>query len=389
MTNPIKPANDDPCPKTNTSKSNIKRLHRILSDARVPILFFLGVVSLTLGTIGFHKYFVQSLEHKSLATALYNAVWLFTFEPGNLIEPIPWELEIARWLSPVIAMSAVLLGFAAIFRDQVRLLSLGLWRNHVIICGLGQKGLNIARNFRENGYRVVIIEKDGNNPNIASCQEFGAVVLIGDARDEYLLYKAGIHRARYLIGVTGEDGVNSDIAVIVRKLAANRTGSKLNCTIHIKDPNLWVLLRAQELTASEIGSFRLDIFNIYDQGAKQLFREFPFFSEPSTNRAVPHILIIGFGVFAEQLILNAARRWSPYYDGTAQKIQITIIDSQADLSIKRLCQEYSLVNQLCEFKILEFDTESLEYLKGNSCSTDRIKSRFQWSTSWSRMKALA
>ena len=110
----------------------------------------------------------------------------------------------------------------------------------MIICGLGQKGLNIARNFRENGYRVVIIEKDGNNPNIASCREFGAVVLIGDARDEYLLDKAGIHRARYLIGVCGEDGVNSDIAVIARKLAANRTGSKLNCTIHIKDPNLWV-----------------------------------------------------------------------------------------------------------------------------------------------------
>ncbi len=238
MTNPIKPTNDDPCPKTNTSKSNLYRLSRSLSDARLPILFFLGVVSLTLGTIGFHRYFVQSLEHKSLATALYNAVWLFTFEPGNLIEPIPWELEIARWLSPVIAMSAILLGFAAIFRDQVRLLSLGLWRNHVIICGLGQKGLNIARNFRENGYRVVIIEKDGNNPNIASCREFGAVILIGDARDEYLLHKAGINKARYMIGVCGEDGVNSDIAVIARKLAANRSRGILNCTIHIQDPNL-------------------------------------------------------------------------------------------------------------------------------------------------------
>ena len=363
MANPVKPSDDDPCPKTDTPKSNIKKIFRSLSDVRVPSLFILAVVSLTLGTIGFHRYFTQSADHKSLATALYNAIWLFTIEPGNLNDPIPWELEIARWLSPAIAMYALLLGFAAIFRDQVSLLSLGFWRNHVIICGLGQKGLNIARNFRENGYRVVIIEKDGNNPNIASCREFGAIVLIGDARDEYLLDKGGIKRGQYLIGVCGEDGVNSDIAVIARKLVANRSGSTLNCSIHIKDPNLWVLLRAQEFTASYYESFRLDIFNIYDQGAKQLFREFPFSDEPSRSVAIPHLLIVGFGDFAEQLILNATRTWSPYYGITKQKLHISIIDPQANVYVQRLCQEYSLIDQLCEWNSLEFDTNSTEFLK--------------------------
>jgi voltage-gated potassium channel Kch len=324
----------------------------------------LGAVALTLGVIGFHKYFLLTGEHKSLATAIYNALWLFTIEPGNLVSPIPWELEVARWLSPAIAMYAILLGFAAIFRDQVRLLSLRFLRNHVVICGLGQKGLNIARNFRNNRSAVVIIELDGNNPNIAACREFGAIVLTGDARDEYLLEKAGVRRARYLIGVCGEDGVNSDVAVIARKLVVNRTGSKLNCTIHIKDPNLWMLLRTQEFSAETSDTFRMDIFNIYDQGAKQLFREYPFSSgEGDAGGAAPHLLVVGFGFFAEQLILNAARKWSPQYDRTTQKLNISMVDPQADLHIKRLCHEYSLVEQVCEWESLNFDTDSVEFLK--------------------------
>lgn len=363
MVDPVLSTIEVPCEENDSAVSKRRALRRTLGEARLLILFALGVVALTLGVIGFQKYFLQTGDQKSLATAIYNALWLFTIEPGNLVSPIPWELEVARWLSPAIAMYAILLGFAAIFRDQVRLLSLRFLRNHVVICGLGQKGLNIARNFRNSRSAVVIIELDGNNPNIAACREFGAIVLTGDARDEYLLEKAGVRRARYLIGVCGEDGVNSDVAVIARKLVVNRTGSKLNCTIHIKDPNLWMLLRTQEFTAETSDTFRLDIFNIYDQGAKQLFREFPFSSGETEAGVTPHLLVVGFGFFAEQLILNAARKWSPQYDKTAQKLNISVVDPQADLHIKRLCHEYSLVEQVCEWKSLNFDTDSVEFLK--------------------------
>lgn len=356
---------DIPCSNENKQRGKVRQIFRVLADAKIPILLMLGIISLLLGTIGFHRYFNLLGEEKSLATAFYDALWGFAIEPGNLIEPIPWELEAARWLSPAIAMYAILLGFAAIFRDQIRLLRLGFQRDHVIICGLGLKGLNIARNFRENGKEVVIIEKDGNNPNIAACRELGAVILNGDARDEYLLKKAGIMKARYLIGVCGEDGVNADVAVLARKLSAARKGSKLNCTIHIKNPHLWVLLRTQELSSAADNSFRLDIFNIYDQGSRQLFREFPLYESGSLQKAVPHLLIVGFSDFAEQLILNAARAWSAQYDAMRQKIIISIIDPLAEMVIGRLCQEYSLVENVCEWQSLAFDTDSIEFLKAD------------------------
>ena len=184
MVDPVLSTIEVPCEENKPAWSKARGFRRGLAEARLLILFVIGAVALTLGVIGFHKYFLLTGEQKSLATAIYNALWLFTIEPGNLVSPIPWELEVARWLSPAIAMYAILLGFAAIFRDQVRLLSLRFLRNHVIICGLGQKGMNIARNFRNNRSAVVIIELDGNNPNIAACREFLGARLPGSSRTD-------------------------------------------------------------------------------------------------------------------------------------------------------------------------------------------------------------
>jgi len=354
---------DYPCSTVSDPRGRSKHFLRGMADARVLFLFVFAIIALSLGTVGFYKYFSRLGEAKSLATAFYDALWLFTIEAGNLAEPIPWQLEIARWLSPVISMYAVLLGLAVLFRDQARLLGLSFLRNHVILCGLGQKGLNIARSFRENGYPVVIIEKDGNNPNIASCREFGALVLTGDARDAYLLKKAGITKARYLVGVCGEDGVNADLAVIARKLVENRRSGKLSCTIHIQDMKLWVLLRTQEFRIGSNDAFRLDIFNIYDQGAKQLFRQFPITKELSEESETPDLLIIGVGDFAEQVVLNAARRWSPMYEATQRRILISVVDPEAEHFIGRLCQEHSLVDQVCQWEALVFDTGSIDFLR--------------------------
>lgn len=134
----------DPCSEFSSSRKKTRRFFRSISETKLLILFLLGAFSLALGFCGFQEYYRITGEQKSISTAFYNALWLFTIEPGNLTSPIPWQLEFARWLSPAVAMYAVLLGFAALFRDQVRLLSLGFLRNHVVICGLGQKGLNIA-----------------------------------------------------------------------------------------------------------------------------------------------------------------------------------------------------------------------------------------------------
>ena len=126
-----------------------------------------------------------------------------------------------------------------------------------------------------------------------------------------------------------------------------------------------MLLRTHEFTASVNESFRLDIFNIYDEGAKQLFREFPFSAESSGSTSVPHLLFVRFGDFAEQVIINAARKWSPYYEKTGQQMNISIIDPHVVIHIRKICHESSLIARLCDWESLEFDTNSIEFLKAD------------------------
>lgn len=348
MNDPDRTAQNYDCLEKKRRSTWEKVLTRFLRDNSVILLFVFGVISIILGTVGFSRYFLINGESKSIATAFYDTLWLFTIEAGNLPEPIPWELEVARWLSPALSMYAIILGIAAIFRNQVKELGLVFKQDHVIICGLGRTGLKLAQSFREDDYPVVVIEKDPANENIASCRELGAVVLTGDASDEYFLSKAGIKKAAYLVTVCGDDGVNSDIAFIAKKLVHQRKTGHLNCAIQIKDPSLWGLVRKQEFLVEENLNFRLHIFNLHDQGAKQLFREFPISGNATGECEPPMLIIIGCGDLTEQVILNAARGWSTCYQTHHQPMQISLHDPEADAFTNRMKNTYSLVSTVCE-----------------------------------------
>jgi hypothetical protein len=344
-------------------RNNQRKLKRFFQDIEIPLIASLAVISILLGVIGFQKHAQHNGDSRSILSSFYSSLTLFVFEGGSVTSPVPWELEVSRLLSPATTLYAALLGFAALFRDQLKNFGLPFLKKHAIICGLGQKGLNIAKDFHRNGRKVVIIEQDGNNPFLSLCRELDIIVLIGDARDDIVLRKAGVTKARNLIAVCGDDGINSDISVLAYKIVTGHVGSRLNCTIHVKDPDLWVFFRKQEFTSNQGDSFRLDIFNIYDQGAKQLFQEHPLLPPTGEKQPSNHLLIVGFGGFAEQLILNAARLWSPYFDVNRQKLHIALIDPQAEMHVCRLRQEYSLIDQVCEWELHPFDTNSIDFLK--------------------------
>jgi voltage-gated potassium channel Kch len=350
-------AREDVCLEKKHGSNWGRVITRFLNDNKVIILFVLGVISILLGTIGFWRYFSLNNEPKSIATALYDALWLFSIEAGNLPRPIPWELEVSRWLSPALSMYAIILGVAAIFRNQVKELGLFLRRDHVIICGLGRTGLRLAQSFLEDNYSVVVIEKDPANENIAGCRELGAVVLTGDASDEYLLSRAGVQKAAYLVIVCGEDGVNSEIGLIARRLAKQRKAGHLNCAMQVLDPALWTLVRKQEFLIEETSNFRLHIFNLYDQGARQLFREFPITGKASRDCVPPMLVIIGAGNLAEQVILNAAREWSSCYHINPRPMQISLHDPEAETFIRRVENAYSLVSTVCEIHPFKLDPQ--------------------------------
>jgi len=273
-----------------------KRFNMLWEEIRIPLLIVLGLLSVGLGTVGFQRYYIQTGQPYNFGRNLYASLELLEFKGGNLATPIPWELAVATWLAPAVTMCGVLLGLAAVFRDQLQGMRLRFTTNHVVICGLGKRGVLIAKNFRASGQTVAVIENTNSNPYIPACREMGIIVIVGDARDEYTLEKAGVGRAQSLIAVCGDDGANADIAVKARRLVSKREGRKLSCAIHINDPRLWVFLRRQEFSNVTDQAFRLDFFNIYDHGTRQLLQSNPLPLQTKQNQEkAPHLLIVGLG----------------------------------------------------------------------------------------------
>ena len=340
-------------------------------DIKIPLLILMGLGSVGLGTVGFQRYFSQTGEPYNFWRSLYAAVELLELRGGNLATPIPWELAVARWLAPAVTMYGVLLGLAVVFRDKLSTMRLRFTSNHVVICGLGQRGGLLARNFHASGKTVVVIENDSGNPYIPSCREMGIIVIAGDAREAYNLRKAGVARAQALIAVCADDGANADIAVKARSLLPKSRVRKLHCAIHIRDPRLWVFLRQQEFSSVKDEAIRLEFFNVYDHGARQLLSANPLLTHLSANQEkVPHLLIVGLGNLGNQIVIHAARQWYPQYEKNGSKLHISVVDPDARRKIDGLCQDYSLVKMTCTWDVYEMDINSSAFLQARFLDTN-------------------
>jgi voltage-gated potassium channel len=89
-------------------------------------------------------------------------------------------------------------------------------KDHIIVCGFGKMGFQAAWEVREAGIPFVIIELDngkGRNPRFA-----GELILYGNAMDELVLERAGIHTARGLITTLTTDADNVLVTLTVKQI---------------------------------------------------------------------------------------------------------------------------------------------------------------------------
>lgn len=87
---------------------------------------------------------------------------------------------------------------------------------HILVCGLGKMGFQVAMELKEAGAPFVVIEQDstkGRNPRLD-----GHLVIHGNAMDDQVLLKAGIAKARGLISVLTTDADNVLVVLTARQL---------------------------------------------------------------------------------------------------------------------------------------------------------------------------
>lgn len=87
---------------------------------------------------------------------------------------------------------------------------------HVIICGYGRIGVQLARKMTEAGRPFLILERDHTKAEEAKSQGF--LCMVGEATHEETLKAAGITRAKVLATVLPDDAANVFITLSARNL---------------------------------------------------------------------------------------------------------------------------------------------------------------------------
>jgi voltage-gated potassium channel Kch len=322
-----------------------------------------------LGYWGWTRHFLDIGEARSSHDVLYLTLQLFTVESGAVSQAVGWQLDVARFLAPATTVYAALAALTLIFRDQLQLVRTRLLRDHVVICGLGRRGLLLAEECLGRGVPVVAIEHDTDSDWIIPCREQGAIVLFGDACNKDVLRGAGAHRAEYVIAVCGEDGVNAEIAVSCRDLVKDNRNKPLTCVAQIEDPDLCHLLKGLEFAMADGNSFRVQFFNSHIRGAKLVVEEHPPFDASCTH--IPHLLVIGIGRMGENVVVQAAKRWRNLGLSARGRLRITLLDRNADDKRKLILLKNPLLEPICELSAHRLDVQSAEFFAGAFLYDDR------------------
>lgn len=331
----------------------------------------LALAAFVLGLVGFEQRSDLLGEPHSLRDSIYRSVQLFVLESGGVAGEVPWTLEVARLLAPLVFAYTAARALMALFRDQIRLLILRFLPGHVIVCGLGDKGLSAVRSLSRANRRVVVIERDAESDYVQSARELGALVLIGDAQDAELLRRAGVARASHLVALCGADSTNAEIAVRVMRRTGDRRGDPLGCLVHIVDPELCLLLRTEELTMASEVPITLEFFNVFEKGARILLDSEATspFEHPGADG--PHLVVVGLGRFGASVVLQAGRRWVRGGPGQSGRLRITLTGRDATEKRALLCARHPFLEEVCNPEdCLDLDVESADFNEATFLTRD-------------------
>jgi voltage-gated potassium channel Kch len=322
-----------------------------------PLVLALGILAVfVLGTIGYQRYATVHHFQPSVLNSLYRTLVLFELGGYEVEPPIPWTLEVARFLAPLLVGYALFRVIAAVFRSQLQLVGIRLLtRNHVVVAGLGEMGFRLAARFRERGFTVIVIEIDEANGRIQSAHERGISVLSGDARDRRMLAKARADHARYLIVTCGEDGDNVEAAVAAVKLSEGRPAGKLHVLVHLEDPGLWRMLKAEAISRFGHQAVRMEFFNAFATGARILVDERPAFASVATPTSPrhPHVVVVGLEGIGDALVLNLARVWQGSQPAPGEDLRVTILVPNADIVRRELLARYPELERITDLRTVE------------------------------------
>ena len=189
------------------------------------IFFFLSLTIVALGTLSYIL-----IEHWDWLDALYMTLITITtvgFGEVHPLSPVGKVLTLLVLLGGVIAISLWIseitqfvvereLGTA--FRRRRMQKEIAKLHNHVIICGAGETGRIVIREFLRSRQDFVVIEKDPEIIHLLHEDHPDLLVIEGDATKDDVLLEAGVEKAKSIITALSSDTENLFVTISAKTL---------------------------------------------------------------------------------------------------------------------------------------------------------------------------
>lgn len=304
------------------------------------VIGLLGAVTLVLGTWGFERYAPAA----PVTDHIYRTLQLTVFESGDLTGTIPWQLEVARVLAPILVAYSVVRSLLLLSRDRLDTRRAQRAADHIVVCGLGERGTLVTAGLCRDGHQVVAIERERSCRGIEDARHAGAVVLVGDAADEHILRRAGVTRATHLLAFCGEPGVDAEVVLAARRVSTGRRDA-LTCRMEVDEPALADLLEQLQLGEHYEHTFHLDVLDLWGSAARELVRRFP-----PTEDGDHHVVVVGLGRFGGSVATELARRHHAAHPD-AEPLRVSVFDPVGEAKVAGLVNRLPHLRAACRFEV--------------------------------------
>jgi len=310
--------------------------------SRWPLILSFGLMTVGLSLWG---YYGPGGPRPSPVDWFASTVGLFKVVYG--LPTKPWPLEVARYTGAVFTLAALAKVWAQLCREQTRRLRLGRWSRHVVICGMGRKGFQLAQEFRRLGRRVAVTDAAPSDNDLARCRRAGILVEPGDATRNDTLEMVRVERARFVFAVCRDDSTNLDVAMeTLARFREHHASGPLSCYVHVFDLPLRVLLQRHEMLRRCPPGFELRLFNIFENTARALFTQHALEGDASGKRV--HLVVIGLTRLGEAVVTQAARV-AHYAD--LRPTRVTVVDEKAEVRAEDFLARQPGIEESCELRL--------------------------------------
>lgn len=256
----------------------------------------LALFTLIIGAQGTYLLLDPTIPVSSrLVESLYTSVQLFTFgypdwlvfagDDDGGVYAINWQMQLARFISPLISITALISFFSSTIDKWFKRLCVRyFYRRHAVVFGFNLRSRMICEDLVRRNLRVVLAEPNLTVVEKEWLRKLGVIVFDLSGTDSLACSVCRVEKANYLFATHEQDSLNLKILVVMYQRNKEVFGSSdaariakkdgeinTRCFIHFSEMGFRHLKFGNQF--SDLGDyFDLRVFSVYEHSARLLTR---------------------------------------------------------------------------------------------------------------------